>query len=101
MFSTATGLIFFEKINELDFGSGPNVRFKSLSNQLAADFDSAIIIGVADVLQQVWHFRERTPFPIGGKALFPFALARFGFRIIVHKLNIRDAKPGYKAKMVT
>jgi hypothetical protein len=49
-------------------------------------------------LQQVWHFRERTLFPIGGKALFPFALARFGFRIIVHNTEYAGYKTGIQSK---
>src|SRR2546427_10867440 len=64
----------------------------AFANRLAADFGSAIIIRVADVLQQVWHFRERTPFSIGGKALVPCALVRRSFCICIHKSKIRDTK---------
>ena len=48
--------------------------FQTLTNHLAANFDLAIVITVADRSQQARHFRERTPLNFGGEAFSPFAM---------------------------
>ena len=49
-------LMFFENVVLPQFGLRPHMRCEALANGLAADLDSAIVIAVADVLQQVRHF---------------------------------------------
>jgi hypothetical protein len=56
--------MIFQKVGQPQLCGGPNIRFQALTNDLAADLYSAIIIAVADVLQQMRHFRERAPFAI-------------------------------------
>jgi hypothetical protein len=81
------------------FGLGPDIGFQAFANGLAVDLNSAIMMATADVLQQLWHHRERPPFSVSGKAVFPFAFVWAGFRNFVHNLKTRDTKLGYKAKI--
>jgi hypothetical protein len=59
-------LKLFQKIGQPQLGSCPNVGFETFANDLAADFNSAIVIAVADVLQQVRHLGKWAPLAVFG-----------------------------------
>ena len=54
------------------FGANPN--------QLAADPDSAIVVAVADVLQQARNLRKWSPLPVFGLGFTEFPVGLFPVR---------------------
>ena len=69
----ASRVVGFCEIRQPHRGGCPNRSFPTLTNRLAANFHSAIVIAVADVLQRVRHFWKRAPFSILGKASLPIS----------------------------
>jgi hypothetical protein len=67
---------------------------ETFSNDLAVDFYPAIIIAVADVLQQMRHFWKRAPFAIFGQMFLSLPNRRLGIRF--HGVTLGDTNPGYK-----
>ena len=55
-------LIVLQKVGKTELGGGPDRCLQAFANRLAVELDSAIVNTTADVLQQVRHFWERTPF---------------------------------------
>jgi hypothetical protein len=53
--------MFFDKVTELEFGSGKNVGLKRTANYLAIYFESGIKHAALDVAEKVWNLRKRTP----------------------------------------
>jgi len=49
-------LVLLDKIGQAQLGGGPGGGLEALAKNLAIDFDAAIVIAIADVLQQVRHF---------------------------------------------
>lgn len=90
-------LMVFQEIGQPQLGCCPNVGFETFANDLADDFNSAIVIAVADVLQQVRHLWKRAPLAIFGQVLFSF-LERFALRVqcLIRARILRDTKTGYK-----
>jgi hypothetical protein len=48
--------MFPVEIRKSELGRDPNARFETFTNDLAVYFYPGIIIAVADILKQVWHF---------------------------------------------
>ncbi len=92
-------LVFFEKVGQTELGGCPNVGFETLANDLAPDLDPAIVVAVADVLQQVWHFRKRAPLSVLGQVSFSLSGARFCICSRLHNQKVRDTKSGYKKEI--
>ncbi|MGD0261162.1 MAG: hypothetical protein ABSD29_15230 [Verrucomicrobiota bacterium] len=95
----ASLLLSLEKTRQSQLGRCPDCGFKALPYHLAADFNSAIVISVADVLQQVRHLGKRAPLAITGQVLFPFAGVRLSIRLRMHEQKLLDTKTGYEQKM--
>ena len=70
-----------------------------LSNHLAVDFNSAIVIAVADVLQQMRHFGKRALLSVTGEVLFLCLGLRSGIRLTVCDQKLGDTNTGYQGKM--
>jgi len=68
-------------------------------NKLAAHFYSAIVISVADVLEQMRHFWKRAPLAIFGQVFLTIPRAVFSFRHTLHGQKLRDPKMGSEAKI--
>ena len=83
--------MLLQKIGQPQLGCCPNVGFETFANDLAADFNSAIVIAVADVLQQVRHLGKRAPLAVFGQVLFSF-LERLALRVqcLTHARILRD-----------
>jgi len=84
-------LILFQKIGQPQLGCCPNFGLETFANDLAADFNSAIIIAVAAVLQQVRHLGKRAPLAVFGQVLFSF-LERLTLRVqcLIYARMLRD-----------
>ncbi len=67
---------------------------QTLANDLAPDLYSAIVVTVADVLQQMGHFGKRAPLPVGGQVLFPLARVSLRIRLRLHDQKLQDTKTG-------
>jgi hypothetical protein len=61
--------MLLHKIGQSQLGGGPRAGLEALAKDFAADFDSAIVIAIADVLQQVRHLGEGTPLTVFGEVL--------------------------------
>lgn len=79
-------------------GDGPIGGSRTCSNQLAANFDSAIVITVGDVLRQVWDFWKRAPFSGLGKGSHKFAAVLRISRALFTGQFFGDIKSGIKRK---
>ena len=92
-------LMLFEKIGQPQLGRCPNIGSEAFANDLAAGFNSAIVIAVADVLQQVRHLRERASLAVFGQVLCSFSV-RFALSVqrLAHARILRDTKTGHKEK---
>jgi hypothetical protein len=85
-------LVFLEKIDQAKFGGSPYGRFEAFPNDLAADFDLAIVIAIAHVLEQMQHFGKRTPFAISGEGILSFEVAGLGAMGCLHGSKTWDSK---------
>ena len=84
--------MLLQKVHQLQLGSRSHFCFQSFANDLAADFNSAIVIAVRHVLQQMRHFWERTPVAIFGKVFSPLASVCLGIRHGFQNQILRDTK---------
>ena len=98
VYIVASLIVCFYKIRQSKLGGCPNRSSQALTNRLAVNFDSAIVIAVADVLQQVRHFWKRAPFSIIGKVLFPFPTGLWNVRSGFHSSKVSGYKGGIQRK---
>jgi hypothetical protein len=73
------------------------LKINVVTNDLAADFYSAIVIAIAGVLQQMRHFRKRAPFAITRQMWLSLPTGRLGIQF--HGMILRDTKQGYKGRI--